>query len=217
MDIDALAKDFARFKPMLEEMLVGYKEYQAEKAARLAEDAVVDEALHLEIHAPLHESDEALAARAEQAKASDLVAKEQADAAQAELDEANAKLQAEADAQTEAARLQAEANAKAEDERLKAEADAAQAEIDRKVAEAAKNAAAAGQNQGQDAGNAPEGGKAPESAGEASQGAPLAEQAAREGANEHGLGPDTDGGPNPDYVAPVAEGQPKVPEEQPKG
>lgn len=189
MDIDALAKKFAKYEPMLQDMYANYEEWKAARSGK----PTIDPDLHAAIHAPLHESDDALAARAEQATAND----DQSGAEQAELDEANANLQKEADA--------------------KAEADRLQAEIDRKAAETAKTAAAAGQNQGQDAGNAAEGGKAPENAGEASPGAPLAEQTARDGANQHGLGPDTDGGPNPDYVAPGAEGQPKVPEEQPKG
>lgn len=219
MDIDALAKRFAKYEPMLEEMLVGYKEYQAEKAVRLADEPVVDEALHAAIHAPLHESDEAVAARAEQAKAND----DHADAAQAELDEANAILQKEADAKVEADRLhvEAEAKAKADDERLKAGAGAAEAETDRKAAETGDpdlthvalvedgqqpdpnavftqepgpDAAAAGQNQGQDAANGSAGGNAPENAGEASQRAPLAE-----------------------LDASGSDAQHKAPEEQPKG
>lgn len=186
MDIDVLTKKFALYEPMLKEMKRDYDAYVARKSAIEAQpDVIIDDELHAAIHAPLHESDEAVAARAEQAKAND----DQAAAAQAELDEANANLQKEADAKAEADRLQAEAEAK----RLVAEA-AAQAEIDRKAAETAKIDAAAGQNQGHDAGNGSAGGNAPENAGEASQRAPLAE-----------------------LDASGSDGQHKAPEEQPKG
>lgn len=173
MDIDALAKDFARFKPMLDDMLVGYKEYQAEKAARLAGPSPdVDAALHAAIHAPLNDPPEAVAARQQQAQDN----ADQAAAAQAEMDEANANLQAEADAKAEADRLQVEADAKAEEDRLRAEADAHQAENDRVAAEAPQNDAATGQNQGQGEPDGSAGGDAPENAGEAPPGASLAEQ-----------------------------------------
>lgn len=36
---------------------------------------------------------------------------------------------------------------------------------------------------------------------------------APEGANVHGIGPDTDGGPNPDYVEPAPEGEPPAADE----
>ena len=146
MDLDALAKDFYRFKPMLDEMKLEYDAHVARRAARPSDpEPAVDAELHAAIHAPLHDSDETIAAR--QVKA---------DADHLELDEAAASRQAEADAKAEAERIQAEAD----------EADA-QVARDRAAAEALKNAPVPGQNQGPGEGNAPEGGNPPENAGEA--------------------------------------------------
>jgi hypothetical protein len=74
MDIDALAKDFARFKPMLEDMLKNWKEWKADQEADLATAdmatapaPVITDELHAEIHAPLHDSEEQIAAKRAQA------------------------------------------------------------------------------------------------------------------------------------------------------
>lgn len=194
MDIDALAKDFYRFKPMLEDMLINYKEYTARQAQAYQGPAeAVDAELHAAIHAPLHESEEQIAARADQIKANDEEeAAALAEAAQAETDAANAALQAEADQRAEAERLQAEADAKAIDtgkpdgdggagltldhvalvpagQQPDPNATVTQLGADTHLQTGARDqlAAATGQNQGQGSTGAAEGGNPPENAAKA--------------------------------------------------
>ena len=105
MGIDEHEKDFARFKPMLEEMLPEWEKHKSRQSERSTDDQPeVDADLRAAIHAPLHESEEQIAARAEQAKAND-------------------EIEAESDRYAEAERLKVEAEAGAAAKRTQESAE----------------------------------------------------------------------------------------------